>query len=475
MNDYKRAPLYEALQANIDRDPMSFHVPGHKYGRILPGEAEGILPSTLRIDATEVSSLDDLHAPEGVIKEAQHLAASFFRSDETFFLVNGTTVGNLAMIHAVCKPGEKLIVQRNCHKSVWNGLELANVSPVVISPAYEKETGRYSSITPSSIEQALKEHPDSKGVLLTYPDYFGRAYDLKEIARVVHSKGVPLLIDEAHGVHFHLGDPMPVPALEAGADVVVQSAHKMAPAMTMASYMHVQGKRVDKYVLRHYLQMLQSSSPSYPLMASLDLARKFLSTWREEEREAGLHWAVQVRDVFQSSPYWHVLQQGPRDDPFKITLEPAEGSGFELAEALEKEGIVPELATSRQVLLILGLRPHFSLQELKERIGKVDSALKKAPGRATIAEEQITFPPIQTLEMRYTEMRDRKQEQAVLEDAVGLIAAEAVIPYPPGIPILMKGERIMEAHVSEIRRLLSLGARFHNVGMEDGIRVFKGE
>lgn len=136
---------------------------------------------------------------------------------------------------------------------------------------------------------------------------------------------------------------------------------------------------------------------------------------------------------------------------------------------------MPELATSRQVLLILGLRPHFSLQELKERIGKVDSALKKAPGRATIAEEQITFPPIQTLEMRYTEMRDRKQEQAVLEDAVGLIAAEAVIPYPPGIPILMKGERIMEAHVSEIRRLLSLGARFHNVGMEDGIRVFKGE
>lgn len=209
-------------------------------------------------------------------------------------------------------------------------MELANVSPVVISPAYEKETGRYSSITPSSIEQALKEHPDSKGVLLTYPDYFGRAYDLKEIARVVHSKGVPLLIDEAHGVHFHLGDPMPVPALEAGADVVVQSAHKMAPAMTMASYMHVQGKRVDKYVLRHYLQMLQSSSPSYPLMASLDLARKFLSTWREEEREAGLHWAVQVRDVFQSSPIGMSCSRGQGMIHLRLHWNPLKGADSNL-------------------------------------------------------------------------------------------------------------------------------------------------
>ncbi|MGP4063110.1 aminotransferase class I/II-fold pyridoxal phosphate-dependent enzyme [Halobacillus sp. H74] len=473
---YSRAPLYEALSENIKGDPISFHVPGHKYGKVFSSNAKSSFHSILELDGTEIGRLDDLHAPEGVIKESQELASSYFESDETFFLVNGSTAGNLAMVLSVCKPGEKIIIQRNCHKSVMNGIELAGACPIFLSPLYEEETNRYSKVSRDSVKRALEEHPDSKGVLLTYPDYFGRAYELNEIADLVHAHKLPLLIDEAHGVHFHLDGSFPTSAMAAGADVVVQSAHKMAPAMTMASYLHVKGDRVNINLIRHYLQMVQSSSPSYPLMASLDLARAFMEGWGEAERLTLFSFIEEVREAFGSfTSTWRLLPVGEYDDPLKLTLEVDEVSGFELSRFLEEVQVVPELATSHQVLLILGLEPSLDRKELERRLDSVDSRLKNTSNNATIREVNISFPEIQTLEMGYADMQRMNDVQMRWSQAVGCIAAEAIIPYPPGIPLLMKGERISKIHYEHVLSLIDQGARFQNVNIEQGLRVFKGE
>ncbi|KHE68045.1 aminotransferase class I/II-fold pyridoxal phosphate-dependent enzyme [Halobacillus sp. BBL2006] len=476
MINQNETPLYDALVNNKTKHPISFHVPGHKYGQVFSERGKEDYSSLLSIDATEITGLDDLHAPDGVIEKAQKLAAHYFNSDFTYFLINGTTVGNLSMILSFCVPGDEIIVQRNSHKSVLNGLELAGAKPVFLGPVFEEDTQRHSKITLHSVQRALKEHPEAKAVFLTYPDYFGRTYALGEIIAEVHAHGLPVCIDEAHGVHFQLGEPFPSPALKEGADLVVQSAHKMAPAMTMSSFLHVQGERIDQMRLEHYLQVLQSSSPSYPLMASLDLARSFLAQWNHLNKQQALTSIQEVRQVFASyEEHWSVLPLSPYDDPLKMTLQTKRNSGYEVMRVLEKMDIHPELATSDQILLIFGLAPSVEIHELNQRLNKVDSQLKKSNNRATINVDQLSFPEIQILEMAYSEMQRTPAERVNWSEADDYVAAEAVIPYPPGIPLLMKGERITDDHRNRVFSLIKQGARFQNVAIEKGIRVFKGE
>ncbi|RWZ50141.1 aminotransferase class I/II-fold pyridoxal phosphate-dependent enzyme [Halobacillus fulvus] len=474
MKNQQYAPLYEALMRRKQQSPVSFHVPGHKDGHVFPRKGADTFRSVLELDATEITGLDDLHSPEGVIQEAQNLARDFFGSERSYFLINGSTVGNLAMVLAVCGRGDTIIVQRNCHKSVLNGIELAGAKPVFVAPQFEKETNRYSRIEADTIVEALRQYPEAKGVLLTYPDYFGRTYPLDEIAEVVHDQGIPLLVDEAHGVHFHLGKPFPMPALEAGADIVVQSAHKMAPSMTMTSFLHMKTSLVEETTISHYLQMLQSSSPSYPLMASLDLARYYLSQWTEEDRDQLLSFIEDVRSTFQrASSKWTVMPLSQWDDPLKVILEVNEGTGFDLAEALEAENMNPELATSDHVLLTIGLAPSLDVRMLEELLREVDCQLKNKPKRATMRGEQRPFPKVHTLAME--DFNQKQSEWVAWEKATGRVAAEPVIPYPPGIALLMKGEWISRDHIDWIDSLAGQGARFQNRKIKEGIRVFKGE
>src|SRR5690625_2615133 len=313
---------------------MSFHVPGHKHGLVFPKETLTFFKSMLPIDLTELMGLDDLHAPRGILKDAETLAQQYFNTIQTYFIVGGSTVGNLAMILATCSPGEKIIVQRNSHKSIMNGLELAQAEPVSIAPSYDEEVSRYTHPSVKALEQAILNHPDAKAVILTYPDYFGRTYPLKQVIQRAHHHQMAVLIDEAHGVHFSLGNPFPPSSLELGADVVVHSAHKMAPAMTMASLLHINSKRVSEERLSHYLQMLQSSSPSYPLLASLDIARYFLANFSMNEIEETIKSVEQLEYMMMSLPYGEVLPKVGEDDPTKLTFHVHEGlSGYEVAEA----------------------------------------------------------------------------------------------------------------------------------------------
>ncbi|WP_158702797.1 aminotransferase class I/II-fold pyridoxal phosphate-dependent enzyme, partial [Paenibacillus faecalis] len=276
--DRERAPLIEALLTYKNKANISFHVPGHKNGKVYDGIQDAELFSeVMKIDVTEISGTDDLHHPEGVIREAQLLAADCFGAEESFFLVGGSTAGNLAMVLTVCsQPGDLILLQRNVHKSVLNGLMLAGARAVFLEPQIDEYSGLAVMPSQETVRAALAAYPEAKAVFVTSPNYYGMGSDLKELADLCHANEVPLLVDEAHGAHYGMHPDLPESALSCGADGVVQSTHKMLSAMTMGSMLHVQGRLLDRSLLRQRLAMVQSSSPSYPVMASLDLARRLL-------------------------------------------------------------------------------------------------------------------------------------------------------------------------------------------------------
>lgn len=476
----QETPLYDALREHAKRQTDSFHVPGHKNGVILPNRAEEYFQDLLQIDLTEITGLDDLHHPEEAIREAQQLLSSYFDSVQSYFLVGGSTAGNLAMILATQQEGKPFLVQRNCHKSIIHALELAGAHPVFLHPVFEEETGRFGPVSYPQVEKALHEYPDAAGLILTYPDYYGRTYNLKPMIEKAHEQGVPVLIDEAHGVHFSLGHPIPPSSLDLGADVVVQSAHKMAPAMTMGAYLHIGSTLVDEQKIANYLQMVQSSSPSYPIMASLDLARFYLAHYNREDVEEAMQYIERVRSVFQSIPLWDVLSATPGvDDPFKLTLQVNDAYDAQtLSESLEQEGIYPELTTDRQILLVLGLEPTIEIQSLQSKLHNVYQ--KQSPTtsnvHATIVKETIheEQPEIQKLAYSYQELNRLQTTFLPWSEVEGKIASLSVIPYPPGIPLIMKGERIKMSQIEQIQRLMrdQVHIQSQESEVEKGIHIY---
>lgn len=469
--DQRRTPLFTKLKQFSERHPISFHVPGHKHGLIFPEGARSYFKSMLSIDLTELSGLDDLHAPQGVIKEAEMLAQHFFKTIHTYFLVGGSTIGNLAMILATCAPGEKVIVQRNSHKSIMNGLELARVNPIFIAPSYDSGKERYTHPSINTLQQAIKDYPDAKAVILTYPDYFGHTYPLEDMIQLAHQHQMVVLVDEAHGVHFSLGDPFPPSALELGADIVVQSAHKMAPAMTMASFLHLNSTRVDQKRLTHYLQILQSSSPSYPLMASLDIARYFLANISSTTIEETLDSVKRITYMMDVLPYCQVFPTTDRDDPTKITLH-VEGSGYRMAKFFEQQGIYPELSTHNQILFIHGLAPMKQFSYVKKSLNRLKHQLKTYKNHVTIDITNLFPSDVQSLALSYEMMNTLEVNDVSFKQAIGQISAEAIIPYPPGIPLIMKGEIITEDHIMIMGHFIQQGATFQQRTQLTTLKVF---
>ncbi len=474
MEDSQGIPLLHKLIEHKKKNPISFHVPGHKNGQVFPTHSEDLFKSILSIDLTEITELDDLYAPEGAIKQAQILAAEWFQVDASYFLVNGSTVGNLIMIMATCGPGDLVLVQRNCHKSILNGLELSGAKPIFLTPEYDTEVNRYGAPSTKTLEEAIHKYTNIKALILTYPDYFGRTYPLKEKIELAHAQKIPVLIDEAHGVHFSLPFIDQPSAIELGADIVVQSAHKMAPAMTMAAYLHINSAYVNKERVEHYYQMLQSSSPSYPIMASLDVARFYLQNFKAEQMTNLQESIDLIKSELEVCDYVKVLETTSLDDPLKITLETIDGvNASEVARLFEKEGIYPELVTTNQILLIVGLEPYIDLESLKKSIKSVNKQLILQPKHDTINKyTELFISKIQTLHYAYNEMRSMETKIEKLEEAIGEVAAEQIIPYPPGIPLIAKGEKITKNQVDHIVELLNKGVSFQPRDVKKGIRIF---
>ncbi|MEQ6378668.1 aminotransferase class I/II-fold pyridoxal phosphate-dependent enzyme [Bacillaceae bacterium S4-13-56] len=470
MKRQNKTPIVEAIIKYVQKDPISFHVPGHKNGKIT---SEYFLKEVFPFDVTELEGLDDLHHPEGVIKEAQEIAAEFFGADHTFFLVGGSTVGNLAMILSLCLEGDEIIVQRNSHKSVLHGLELAGAKPIFINPEYDKDVFRFGHPSYNELEKAILGHPKAKAIMLTYPDYFGRTYDLQPMVDLAHKHGMIVCVDEAHGVHFSTGAAFPMPALRYGADMVVQSAHKMAPALTMGAYLHIQTQRINLERLKHVLQIVQSSSPSYLILASLDEARKYLANYNDEN-VMGI--VQEIRSLFQSYKLWKVLPfEAKKDDPLKITLHLEEYDPKEIKMLMEEQGIYLEMATPHQLLLILGLERYFDIKKLENKLNLTEKLAGMLPVHDKIEQVLVSSFPHSEFPYSFGDLKRLVWEERIWKDAIGEISGESIVPYPPGIPILFKGEKITEDHIRQIHELLERGVGFQNdrISIQRGIKVIK--
>lgn len=457
--DYVNRPLVHRLMKFKEANPISFHVPGHKNGALsgLPAE----LRTALTYDLTELEGLDDLYQPEGVIKQAEQKLTDFYQSDKSFFLINGSTVGNLAMVYATCTVDETVIVQRNAHKSIFNAIELTGARPVFISPEWDSVTKTAGTVTAKQVEKALISFPEAKAVILTYPTYYGTTgVELEEAIRLCHEREIPVLVDEAHGAHFVIGEPFPVSALELGADVVVHSAHKTLPAMTMASFLHVRSDLIVPEKVAHYLQMLQSSSPSYLLMASLDDARAYVESYSEEDR---LGFMKRRKSFLKQLAQIVHLETIETDDPLKLMLRMDGYSGYDLQRAMNEVGVYAELADLYQVLLVLPLLKKEQQYPFEETAKKIELAVEHT-AKSKLKMQLLDLPVFdKVISMPFYIMKEIEQLQAEwipYGDAVGKIAAASLIPYPPGIPLLLAGERVTEYHIQSIALLLATGARF---------------
>jgi arginine/lysine/ornithine decarboxylase len=453
-------PLVDALTTFVNEHPTSLHVPGHKNGLLtnLPNE----IKQALTYDVTELSGLDDFHHPEEAIKEAEQLLAKTYESDASFFLVNGSTVGNLAMVYATCKAGDTIIVQRNAHKSIFHAIELVGANPVFISPEWDEETKTASHVETATLKEALGNYPHAKAVVFTTPTYYGLVSEqLEEQITLCHELNIPVLIDEAHGAHFVASKQFPKSALQLGADLVVQSAHKTLPAMTMGSYLHVRSNLIDIDVVNRYLRMLQSSSPSYMIMASLDDARHYVATYLEsdymylnEKRNNFINGLKLIKGV-------EIVEV---HDPLKLLLRVRGYSGYELKEALEQESVYVELADMEQVLMILPLLKQgvtYPFTSLRTRIKDAITNLLKTPKQQKVPlSMQLEVQKVSKPIVPITKARQSEQEWIPYTKAIGRISAELIIPYPPGIPLFVVGEKITVAKLTYLTDLLACGAEF---------------
>ncbi|MDZ5713766.1 aminotransferase class I/II-fold pyridoxal phosphate-dependent enzyme [Jeotgalibacillus haloalkalitolerans] len=456
--DQRERPLVEALQHHMNQKPVSFHVPGHKNGMI--GEVAGRFGAW---DQTEISGLDDLHAPEGPIAKAQSLLAQHAGALKSYFLVNGSTTGNLAMVMGLCEPGSQLLVAGNAHKSVIHACRLARVMPVFLTPEVHPESMTPSGISPDLLNKAMAQFPDAKTVLLTYPSYYGHTGQMKAVIEIAKASGLTVLVDEAHGAHFSLPG-FPESTLHMGADAVVQSAHKTLPALTMGSYLHIGKELKDHHRIEQMLGMLQSSSPSYPIMASLDDARCYAATYSGEDaayfKSERAELVSRLREIQRLS----VIEP---EDPLKLIIRLDGMNGYDLQEACEERGIFAELADPLQVLWMLPL--------LKEGSQfKWDRVIQSLREIAETAEWTENDPAVFFTE-KITTLAVHDADQlpcAVLPitEAAGRIAAETITPYPPGIPYIIAGERLTAEKCNELSRLAKTNMRF-----QGGVHLIEGK
>lgn len=475
--DNSRAPLYERLLAHQARYPSSFHVPGHKNGTVLPEDVAEIRP-LMALDYTEITGLDDLTQPEGVIREAEQLAAACYGADRTFFLVQGSTLGNMACILGVCDPGDLILVDRFIHKSVLNSLMLAHAQAVFLTPIWDPDTGYASGIDEQSLAEAIRSYPHARAIFITRPNYFGQAADLTRVIQIAHEANIPVIIDEAHGAHFSFHEATPRSAISYGADAVVQSSHKMLAALTMGAMLHLRGEMISMERIERAIRMLQTSSPSYPIMASLDVARSLMHTAGREWVERGLL-AVRLFEQEMAHMPWFILPSTHHkrvdadhstiaQDPFKQPVRDGTGtvSGYQLQGLLEEQGCMVEMADAHHVLLVFS--PFSETQDVR----RIVEIFRLISTRHDLDKKELTdhvsnisvspIIPTSTEPVAFTRhMIDHRDVIEVpLTASTGEYSADMITPYPPGIPFVYPGERIDGKIVAALQKMVSMGARF---------------
>ena len=520
MLDQTKMPIVETLQNLTQKSHAPFYAPGHKHGKAIPQPLTELLGTEVfPADLPELPELDNLFAPDGVIQEAQELAAETFGALHTRFLVNGSTTGIIAGILATCGNGEKIILPRNIHQSVISGLIISGAIPIFINPEYDFHWDIPLSITAESIGQTLAKHPDTKAVMIVNPTYHGVCGNIRAIAQQVHKYNIPLLVDEAHGAHFAFHSELPIPALVSGADLSVQSTHKTLGAMTQASMLHIGSNRIDLYRLQQALQILQSSSPSYLLLASLDAVRQQMALFGEELMSQTLELAKNARNRISQLWNYSVFDLKGREkkkqeinficlseysdfldnevkkeiresgkifptpntqlltpnfpienssnsgfialDKTRLTIKVSNigFSGYEADEILHQElGVTCELPSFPNLTFIIS--PGNTLADINQLVAGLISlrnrgSIKLPADHGTKLDFKVTNFSIPV------SPRDAffaQKDCLPIAKSVGYISAELLCPYPPGIPVLIPGEIITEKHLQILQQVRANGS-----------------
>ncbi|KAK2646194.1 hypothetical protein Ddye_021389 [Dipteronia dyeriana] len=467
-------PLVSALKASAKQNAASFHFPGHNRGRAAPSSLTqliGLRPFTY--DLPELPELGNLYSPEGPIFEAQKQAAELFGALETWFLVGGTTCGIQAAIMATCYPGDYLILPRNSHISAISAMVLSGVIPKYIIPEYNCDWDIAGGVIPSQVEKAIneldKDGRKAAAVFITSPTYHGICSNLSEISKLCHYHEIPLIVDEAHGAHLGFHPQLPFSALQQGADLAVQSTHKVLCSLTQSSMLHLSGNIVDRERICRSLQTLQSTSPSNLLLASLDAARAQLNENPEAIFNEAMDLAAESKNLIKNIPGISVLDLSsfpnfPVIEPLRLTLGfwQLGLSGYEADEMLYGEQmIICELVGIRSITYAVNLgtcREH--IQRLVSGIKHVSSTslsvgyfVKRVEHSALAPFTDINF----SLNPREAFFSGKRK--VGISESLGKICGELICPYPPGIPVMIPGEIITERALDYLLRIRSSSRR----------------
>lgn len=464
MKPQNNTPIYKMLKEYKAKEPLPFHMPGHILGRGLCDE----LKLAGSLDITEIPESDCLHEPWGVIKEAQDHAAACFGADYSLFLVNGSTSGIHAMIQATVKPEGKLILGRDCHISAMNALAQINGEPVFVSPEVDEKNQIPLGVTAESLENVIKENPDAQAILINRPGYYGTATRLNKISKLAKKYKMPLLVDEAHGAHFCFHEDFPEPAITLGADLCVQSLHKTLPALTQTAILHGSSKGlIDKSIVEKFVSMVQTTSPSYLLMSSIDIARNFMEN---KGRELYGNLKNNITDFIiklnESTCIKRVAcDYSDFDDDFsRIVLSFASTrlSGFEAEKILRTQfGIVPEMADLNNVVLIA------TPFHISEDFDKLLIALKIISEEFFVRKLKREFPywpkkiPARIVPLRKALFE--KAEDIPFNESTGRVCGAYITPYPPGIPLVTPGEIINKETIDFVDILLRENCPVHGI------------
>jgi arginine decarboxylase len=492
--DQSKTPYFQALLDYVDSGVIPFHTPGHKQGIGMDrGFREFVGDNFCAIDLTPMPGIDDLLQPTEAIKEAQELAAEAYGADHTFFLINGSTSGNQAMMLTAVGAGDTIAVPRNSHKSMIGGLVMSGARPIYMQPEVNEELHMDNCVTPETIERTLREHPDVKAIYLVSPTYYGVAADLAAIRRITDEAGKLLLVDEAWGPHFHFHPDLPLSATSARADLTINSTHKMLSAFSQCAMLHQIGDRIDLSRLESILKMFLSTSPNLPMVASLDVARMQMATQGFELLSRTIELSQEARrriNLIEGLYCFGEELQGRNGvfdlDPTKVcvTVKGLGYTGYEASELLRRRyNIQVELADLFNVVALFTIgttqdaadRFVLALEEMAHEKRPVDIFAPSGILERRLEKGSYHFPPIPPMRMLPREAFLASTESVAFRNSKGRICAETITPYPPGIPVIAPGEELTKEIIEYLKLELRAGVRIQ--GPHDGelkqIRVVK--
>lgn len=491
-------PILSGLTAYNTEGCYPWHMPGHK--RRLNTIFPDIVENPFSIDVTEVGDLDEFHDPHGIISEAMNRAAEVYGSHKSYYLVNGSTCGIMAALSAVCRPGDKLIVARNCHKSVYNAIRLLQLRPIYIMPEWNEKLGMFGGVSPEQVRKMVKQYTDAKCVMLVSPTYEGVVSDVEKIAKIVHKAGVPLIVDEAHGAHFEFMSNVnetisttnykniPNPAIRLGADIVIESLHKTLPAMTQCAILHEKSNIVDTERLEEYLSIYQSTSPSYVFLATTEaciekmnyerdglfiIYKELLSEYRKRFAQLSHIHLVEESDFKKQSACGYddgKLVFSVKDCGYERDGEIIAMTGTRLGTILQEEyGQMMEMAAGNYVIAMT------SVADSKEAFESLYLAMESIDAQLTDVEQSadtILYKTLPEHKMNIAEAREHKRVDILFEDAIGKISGSYIYVYPPGIPIVTPGEVLSLDVMQEIKAAMDNDLNIKGITMDEKGRSY---